>query len=107
MNKYAAEKIASEYYNLGADIALGEMTKTANPLMRLMARKGMPINPGVLNNLKAMKRVPGNVARNAAEASKAFNTAPEVLARRNALRSFNMPGVTAADINNIYKMPTG
>ena len=37
MNKYAAEKIASEYYNLGVQLALQNpgMAKQANPLSAL------------------------------------------------------------------------
>ena len=44
MNKQAAEKIASEYYDLGIQLALqgAGLTKTANPLAKALSSLGHP-----------------------------------------------------------------
>ena len=106
MNKYAAEKIASEYYDLGTELALQELTKTANPFLRYMSRKGMPISGGVVQNLKNLTRVPGNIKRNVGGAMRdAGNTVPSAVSRRTALNRFNLPGVSGSDINRYVPMP--
>ena len=95
MNKYAAEKIAQEYYELGVATFLNGMTKVANPLVA-----------------DAMKGLQGLAKGRGNSAAKAIRSAPHGLGRYYGPVQF--PGVRGhgeafdvAHLAEIQNRPTG
>ena len=109
MNKYAAEKIASEYYNLGVQLALQEsgLIKTAKPdaVTRraqelAFERETSPINivpyqhkpdiEDILNKYDASKEELGPILRRGQDAAKATYRFMDSLGDNNSPRAMNL-----------------
>lgn len=66
MNKHAAEKIASEYYNMGIQLALQNagLVKTANPLKALgLGTAGLAGGTGLAVNAELLPKMLGGDTR--------------------------------------------